>query len=64
MEISESVRYLTAAELATYLRSTLGSIRVKTSRREIPHVKFGRRVLYDKQEIDSWLADQKVPALR
>ena len=54
-------RYFTADEVAGYIRSTVLTVRVKTSRREIPHIKIGRRVLYDRERIDQWLAEQAVP---
>jgi excisionase family DNA binding protein len=57
-------KYMTAEEVAQYMRSTLGSIRVMTSRKQIPHIKRGSRVLYDLDEIDVWLDKQRVPVAR
>jgi excisionase family DNA binding protein len=59
--VSEARRYLDVQEVADYIRSTVLTVRVKTSRREIPYIKCGRRVLYDRTEIDAWLAAQRVP---
>ena len=53
-------RYMNREEVAEYIDSTAATIAVMTSRREIPHIKRGRRVLYDRQAIDSWLAAQRV----
>jgi len=53
-------RYLNRDEVAAYIDSTAATIAVMTSRREIPHIKRGRRVLYDRQVIDAWLATQRV----
>ena len=56
--------YLTAEEVAPYIRSTVGTVRVMTSKRQIPHIKRGRRVLYERGSIDKWLDEQRVPANR
>ena len=57
-------RYVPAEVLAPYIDSTVGSVRVMTSKRQIPHIKRGRRVLYDLDEIDRWLDSQRVPVTR
>ena len=56
-------RYMNREEVAEYIDSTAATIAVMTSRREIPHIKRGRRVLYDRQAIDAWLAAQRVEPL-
>ena len=56
--------YITAAEVAPYIRSTVGTVRVMTSKRQIPHIKRGRRVLYELSAIDAWLDKQRVPVAR
>ena len=56
-------RYVNAGALAEYINSTEGTVRVDTSRRKIPHIKRGRRVLYDLDEIDEWLDKQRVPVV-
>ena len=57
-------RYLDARELADYIHSTLSSVRTLTSKRQIPHIKRGRRCLYDRVAIDRWLAQQSVKPIR
>lgn len=64
LPVDEARRYLDVQEVADYIHSTPLTIRVKTSRREIPHIKCGRRVLYDRVMIDAWLAARQVPALQ
>lgn len=54
-------RYLNREEVADLIRSTPGSVAVLTSQRRIPHIKRGSRVLYDRLEIEKWLAAQRVP---
>ena len=56
----EERRYMNTHELAAYLRKPVGSVRVETSRKKIPHVKLGRRVIYDRIAIDEWLASKRV----
>jgi excisionase family DNA binding protein len=57
-------RYLDAWQAALYLRTTVGSLRQKTSRREVPFVRFGGRVLFDRAQLDAYLAARAVPAER
>ena len=52
------------AEVAHYLNKTPGTIRVMTSKREIPHIKIGRSVRYRKTDIDSWLNKHRVSVLK
>lgn len=54
-EISSPKRYLTLGELSELLNVPKNTIYAKTSRREIPFVKVGRRLVFDRQEIDEWL---------
>jgi excisionase family DNA binding protein len=47
--------------IADYTRSTPMSVRQQVHLRQIPFIKRGRRVLFDRLEIDAWLAKQRVP---
>ena len=49
-------RYLDVQELATYIRSTPGSVRQMVHLRRLPFIKRGTRVLFDRRAIDAWLA--------
>lgn len=53
-------RYMNREELAAYIDSTAATVAVWTSKRQVPHIKRGRRVLYDRQVIDTWLATQSI----
>jgi excisionase family DNA binding protein len=53
-------RYAPIEVVAPYIHSTVGSVRVMCSKRRIPHIKCGRRVLFDLDEIDAWLDNQRV----
>ena len=57
------VRYLDVPSLAEYIYSTVGTVRVKVSKRQIPHIKCGARVLFDRERIDAWLSEQRVEPL-
>jgi len=45
----------TIEEASEYLRVPKNSIYKYTSKRKIPFLKFGKRILFDKHEIDEWL---------
>ena len=49
-----------AEELAEWIPFTLHTIRKKTSRKEIPHLKRGRTVIYDWLRITEWLNESAV----
>lgn len=54
--------YMTAKEVADHTRLAKSTIYLMVERNEIPHIKFGRRVLFDTQEIHTWLEQKKTPA--
>lgn len=56
-------RFMRAVEVATYIGSTEGTIRVWTSQRKIPFVKKGRYVRYDRLAIDAWMQKDAVKPL-
>lgn len=51
---------LTGEELSQKIRLTPGTIRVWVSQKKIPHVKMGRKVLFDWNDIQPWLEEKKV----
>ena len=53
-------RYLNVSQLAAYIDSTEGSVRQLVHQHRVPHLKRGRRVLFDRLAIDAWLADHRV----
>lgn len=48
-------KLLTLAEVAKYLSKSKSTIYSLTSNREIPHSKVGRRLYFDKDEIDQYV---------
>ena len=46
--------------VAKYLRIPTSSIYKYTSTREIPHIKFGKKLYFRKSEIDEWLSTKKI----
>jgi excisionase family DNA binding protein len=50
--------WMTAEECAAYIRAPVKRVRNLTCRGAIPVVREGRRVLYDRREIDEWLRGQ------
>ena len=47
-------------QVARYIGSAPGSVRVKCSRRQIPFLKIGRLVRFDPDEIQRWLQGKRV----
>ena len=48
-------RYLNTRQLAAYLNKSEKSIRSLAFRRQIPYRKPGGRLLFIKEEVDSWI---------
>lgn len=54
-------KYLNAAEASHYLSMPLATLYGYTHRRQIPHFKRGRILMFDRAELDLWMAQLKVP---
>jgi excisionase family DNA binding protein len=54
--------YFDVAKLADYIHSTPAAVRQAVYRRRLPFLKLGRRVLFDREEIDKHLAACRVEA--
>lgn len=53
---------LTYREVAGMIGVPLGTLYEKVARREIPHVRLGRRLVrFERSAIDAWLRDRRVP---
>lgn len=63
-EINSQKRYLTLDELAELLSIPRNTIYAKTSRREIPFLKVGRRLMFDRHEIEKWLSESQKKVLK
>ena len=53
-------RLITVKELSIYLGKSEGSIYQMIFRKEIPHIKLGRSVRFDLQEINEWIEKHSV----
>lgn len=51
----EKPTYLTVEQLADYLNTTVSAIYGKVYRKEVPHIKRGKRLLFCINDIDAWL---------
>jgi len=49
--------YLTVAELSQLIKKSMGTIYNKTSKRQIPFIKKGNRVLFERQVILDWMRE-------
>lgn len=57
-----TARYLDVAGTAEYLTLSEDAVRVMVKRQEIPHIKVGRRLRFDIQDLDLWMRRQRVEA--
>lgn len=48
-------RYLTVPALATYIGRSEEAVRMLVKRGQIPTIRVGRRVQFDKEKIDRWM---------
>jgi excisionase family DNA binding protein len=55
---------LSAKETAVYLGVSQRHLWSQTKARRIPHVRFGRRVLYPVKELDAWLEDRAARSVK
>jgi excisionase family DNA binding protein len=55
-------RYRNASAAAAYLGLSTGAVYHMVQRRLIPHIRVGRKLLFDQQALDRWLsANTSVP---
>lgn len=52
--------YLNATEVAAFLRMSKRNIYLLTQLKKIPHFKIGKRIVFDREEIDGWMQTKKV----
>ncbi len=57
-----TARYLTTAEAATYLGYTVTALRHKVARLEVPFIRDGRNIRFDRLELDAHMAARRIPA--
>jgi excisionase family DNA binding protein len=55
------INYLTIDELSEYIHLSSSSIYKKTSQRQIPFIKTGKKLLFKRDAIDDWLAGHYCP---
>lgn len=54
---------LNVPEASAFTRLTRSTIYAYVARRELPYLKVGSRVLFDRNELQGWLNAHRVPAL-
>lgn len=54
-------KYLSVTELSQFIDQSTQTIYNGTSKNEIPHLKRGGKLLFDRQEIIKWLEEGKRP---
>ena len=63
-KVPAAERMMTAEQLSRYLGVSRQRVYTLTHMREIPHLKIGRTVRFDRHEIDEWLSAQAVPVAK
>ena len=54
-------KYLSLSQLAEYINLSHSTIYKKTSLNQIPHIKSGKKLLFDQAKIDEWLEKFEQP---
>ena len=55
--------YMSVSEVAELLKLSVSHVYTLTSTKKIPHIKLlGKKVLFDRNEINEWLRSKKVSA--
>lgn len=54
--------FLTLKETADYTRLSEGTLYAFCSQRRIPYFKIGRRLLFNREDLDRWIDSHKVQA--
>lgn len=52
--------YMDIDEAAAYIKKKKATIYQLTHKKQIPHIKSGGGLLFDPEDLDKWLAGQKV----
>jgi len=61
--VNKSEPYMSVSEVADMLKMSQSHIYTLTSTKKIPHIKLlGKKLLFDKNEINQWLKSKKVSA--
>ncbi len=54
-----AARLLTVKEAATYLGAHVWFVRTLAWNRAVPHLRFGRRILFDRADLDAYVEKMK-----
>lgn len=55
-------RYLTYGQAADYLGTTISALYKRVERGEVPVIKVGRWVRFDRYDLDAWLHTYRIEA--
>ena len=58
----DTARFLTVKDTASYLSATVWFVRRLAWERKVAHVRLGKRVLFDKADLDRYIQSQKIEA--
>ena len=57
---SEAETMWTVKDLASFLRVSSNAVYKLVERKQVPHIRFNRKVLFDPQSIRNWLSQHSV----
>jgi excisionase family DNA binding protein len=60
--VTENRRYLSTKEAAEYLGTTPAALRKRVERSELPHIKDGRRLRFDRFDLDAHMRAHRIDA--
>jgi excisionase family DNA binding protein len=53
--------YLTTKEIAPLLKVSISTLKNWVRGNKIPYYRFGRKILFEEKEINTWMEEQKHP---
>jgi excisionase family DNA binding protein len=57
--VPSDARLLTVRQTAAYLSCTIWAVRNLAWSHEVPHIKLGHRLLFDRQDLDKFIESRK-----
>jgi excisionase family DNA binding protein len=64
-EMNNNVEHLTYSETARFLGIPVGTVYSMVSRRQLPHVRLGKRLVrFPRHELEAWVASRRVEAVK
>ena len=59
--MDNKIKYIPMKEVAKFTTLSVATIKMLVRKKEIPHYRIGKRVIFDQQEIITWIKKGAVP---